>query len=207
MAEKTGLVRQWPGYLWRGAAAALASVLLQCGVDLAFGEEPGGLFFLLGDWLGNLAFFALAQALFPSLIVRFKRIPTALGVSLALGGFAGYIVFYFYQLIIDPMSFDGQQVITFLFRGAFLGLVTGLGWDLAKGRAVGFWAGFLAACAAITAFYHFTTPAEDREAINIFYKGLTLTVSYLPVVAVIWWRHRPRDEGAGEPSDSTTAFG
>jgi hypothetical protein len=207
MAEKTGLVRQWPGYLWRGAAAALASVLLQCGVDLAFGVELRGFVYLAGDWLGNFVFFALTQALFPAFIVRFKRIPTALGVSLALGGFAGYVVSWGFSKFAEAMPFSGQKVVTLLFLGAFLGLVTGLGWDLAKGRAVGFWAGFIASCAAITAFYHFTAPAEVRQTIDIFYQGLTLTVSYLPVVAVIWWRHRPRGGDTGEPSDSTTASG
>jgi hypothetical protein len=207
MAEKTGLVRQWPGYLWRSAAAALASVLLQFGVDLAFGVELRGFIYLAGDWLGNFVFFALAQALFPSFIVRFKRIPTALGISLALGGFAGYVVSWILYRFTGPVPFSGQQVFIFLFMGTFLGLVTGGGWNLAKGRAVLFWAGFLAACAAITAFYHFTAPAEVRRNIDIFYQGLTLTVSYLPVVAVIWWRHRPRGDAAGEPSDSTTAAG
>ncbi|OGD72026.1 MAG: hypothetical protein A2Y64_08235 [Candidatus Coatesbacteria bacterium RBG_13_66_14] len=93
------------------------------------------------------------------------------------------------------MLFNGQQVITLLFLGAFLGLVTGLGWDLAKGKAALFWAGFLAACAAVTAFYHFTAPAEVRETRDILDQGLTLVASYLPVVAVIWWRHRPRGGG------------
>ncbi|MCX7022280.1 MAG: hypothetical protein NTW26_08445 [bacterium] len=193
MAEKTGLVRQWPGYLWRGAAAALASVILQCGVDLAFGVELRGLEYFAGDWLGNLAFFALAQAFFPSFIIRFKHIPTALGVSLALGGFAGYAVSWIFSRFGGPTPFSGQQIINFLFLGAFLGLVTGLGWDLAKGRAALFWVGFLVACAAVTAFHHFTAPAEGQTH-NIFEQGLTLVAGYLPVVAVIWWRHRPRGE-------------
>jgi len=207
MAEKTGLVRQWPGYLWRSAAAALVSALLQCGVDLAFGVELRGFVYLAGDWLGNFVFFALAQALFPVFIVRFKRIPTALGVSLALGGFAGYTVSWIFSLVVVPVPFSGQQVFTLLFLGTFLGLATGGGWNLAKGRAAGFWAVFLAACAAVTAFYHFTAPAEAREALNIFYQGFTLVAGYLPVVAVIWWRHRPRGEEGGEPSDTPTASG
>ncbi|HUT98345.1 MAG TPA: hypothetical protein VM054_04635 [bacterium] len=207
MAEKTGLVRQWPGYLWRGATAALASVILQCGVDLAFGVQFRGVIYLAGDWLGNLAFFALAQALFPSFIVRFKHIPTALGVSLALGGFAGYVVSWLFSRFTGLVPFSGQQVFLFLFVGTFLGLATGVGWNLAKGRAVLFWAGFLAACAVVTAFYHFTAPVEVRETRDIFDQGLTLVAGYLPVVAVIWWRHRPRGDAAAEPSDSPTTSG
>jgi hypothetical protein len=204
MAEKTGLVRQWPGYLWRSAAAALASVLFQSGVDLAFGVEFRGFAYLVGDWLGNFAFFALAQALFPAFIVRFKRIPTALGVSLALGGFAGYLVSWLFTFFVAPAAFSGRQVFTLLFLGTFLGLATGGGWNLARGRAVLFWAAFLAASAAVTAFYHFTAPAEVRETLDIFHQGLTLVAGYAPVVAVIWWRHRPRGGEAGT-SDPPTA--
>jgi hypothetical protein len=202
MAERTGLVRQWPGYLWRAAAAAVVGVLLQLGADLAFGVELRGLVYLAGDWLGNFVFFALAQALFPAFIVRFKRIPTALGVSLALGGFAGYAASWIFSRFTDPVPFSGQQLFLFLFVGTFLGLVTGGGWNLAKGRAVLFWAGFIAGCAVVTAFYHFTAPAEFRRTVNIFYQGLTLTASYAPVVAVIWWRHRPRGGDADEPSET-----
>jgi hypothetical protein len=205
--DRVRLVRQWPGYLWRGAAAALVAVLLQVGVDLAFGVEPGGFVYRLGDWLGNLTFFALAQALFPAFIVRLKRIPTALGVSLALGGFAGYVVSWILSRFTVPVPFSGQQVFVVLFLGTFMGVATGGGWNLAKGRAVLFWVGFLVSCAAVTAFYYFTSPAEVREVRNVWYQGLTLAATYLPVIAVVWWRHRPRggrggERGAGDGGES-----
>ena len=190
--NQAGLVRQWPGYLWRGAAAAAVSVLLQLAADLAFGERLPGVANLAGAGLGNFVFFALAQALFPPFVVRFKRIPTALGVSLALGGLAGYAASMAFSLLDAPRPFVGREVFILLFLGAFLGLATGGGWNLSKGRAVGFWALFLAACAAVTAFFHFTAPAEVRGTVNILHQGLTLVASYAPVVAVIWWRHRPR---------------
>ncbi|MCK4594699.1 hypothetical protein KAU45_09365 [bacterium] len=205
MAEnnKVGLVRQWPGYLGWGALAALAAVLLQLGADLATGVEPGGFLHQTGDWLSKLAFFALAQALFPTLIIRFKRIPTALGVSLALGGFAGYIVRLFFSLITDPVPFSGQQVFTILFLGIFVGLVTGGGWNIAKGRVLLFWVGFLVACASITAFYHYTSPAEIRESRDVWDRGFALVATYLPVIFVVWWRHRPRGGESGDGGGSS----
>lgn len=202
--DKVGLVRQWPVYLGWGALAALAAVILQLGADLATGVEPGGPLHQAGDWLSNLAFFALAQALFPTFIVRFKRIPTALGVSLALGGFAGYIVGMFFSLITDPVPFSGQQIFTILFLGVFVGLVTGTGWNIAKGRALLFWVGFLVACASITAFYHYTSPVETLVGRDIWDRGFALTATYLPIVFVIWWRHRPR---GGEPGTGRGSSG
>jgi hypothetical protein len=117
------------------------------------------------------------------------------------------VVSWAFARFAGPAPFSGQQIFTFLFLGAFLGVVTGLGWDLARGRAALFWIGFLVACAAVTAFYHFTAPAEIRARRDILDQGLTLVASYLPVTAVIWWRHRPPGGGAEKTSDSSTASG
>ncbi len=191
--KESQLLRQWPGYLIKGAIGALVAVLLQLAVDYTCGVPDLSFYSQLANYFSFLFCFVLAQAFFPLIIVRLKAIPTSLGLSLALGGLLGYIVLWLFDVPGGAVAFGLQQMINIFVLGFLLGLLTGLGWMLSKGRALGFWAGFLVSVAIVALFYHFTSTAVERLTQNILQQGLTALASYLPVVALIWWRHRPSD--------------
>lgn len=189
---RSRLVKQWPAYLaWSlgAAAVAVAATLLS---ETALGESLRGWQHYLVDFISFTAFYFLAQALFPAVLVRLKKLPSTMGVSLGAGSGAGYLVYWLVGLPWGLSDFIGMVLLEMIILGTMIGILIGLGWHISKGRALHFWPLFLVAIAGITTLYFFITAAEYRAA-TIWSQGLTALINYLPVTFAIWWRHRPTD--------------
>ncbi|MCD4733179.1 hypothetical protein K8R78_02950 [bacterium] len=191
--EKSQLLRQWPGYLIKAAVGALGAILLQLAVDYAYASPDLSFYSQLANFFSFFSFYFLAQLLFPLVVVRLKAIPTALGLSLAMGGLLGYFVLSFFAVPGSEFSLGLEQMINIFVLGVLLGLLTGVGWMISKGKALGFYLGFLVSITIVALCYHFATPESLRLNLSVVRQGLTALASYLPVVALIWWRHRPSD--------------
>jgi hypothetical protein len=195
------LIRQWPTYLAWAAGAALVALGATWLTDHLYGHSPGPLVAQLGDYLSFAAFYFVTQLLFPPILVRLKKLPSTMGVCLAAGNGAGYLVGWLYGLPWGLIDFNGRLLINMLILGAMVGILVGVGWDISKGKAVGFWGLFLVAVGAVTAFFYYTTPVEYRYAADVWEQGLTVLVSYLPAVFAVWWRHRPTEPAAVAADD------